>query len=367
MSRLIKFAFIIITIALFTTLAACAVMDITEQFASDNDDEVATIGDELLVIDKSSLFTENEKVIVANGNESLNNGKSSLSPEDIVDYESYRKHITSVSNFEPYYQLIFDFGTLSGGISSVPIENVIAMYNELRTVFEFINVVSHRPLYYFGNYEGNTRFVYRYEWYKSTGAYIGSKNPLNRVGHDSQGNEIVTTPINTVIMCENIISRFDSCVAKGRNLQKSDFSHSSLDKPISVVLGNAYRSIYEIGDIFSLIYLYVVLNFEVVGFYESGVDFSMDAGALQDVDIDYSIVMPYFIPTYEPVGEDTLFLHRVHIAELTSGYIAITEPISEISDATHQKYMAKVEEIAGRHSLSGTYICPLWPVGFVFA
>jgi len=344
---------------------SCSAIDTTNQVASDKCEAVAITSTKTSINDVSCSSEYFEESAVSD-DETRSIDVLPRSSEDIVDYESYRSFISGVSDFEPYYQLVFDYGALAGGISNVPIDDVIAMCNELKTVFNFITIVSQRPLIYMGHYDGDTRFVYGYERYKSTGVGIGGQNPLNRVGRDRDGYETVTTPINTVIMCENSVSRFDNRVAEGRNLHMSDYSLYSQDEPISVVLGNAYRSIYKIGDILPLMYLHVVLSFEVVGFYESGVDFSMDAGALQDVNVDYSIIMPYFIPMYKPVGEDAVFQHGFHVAELTSGYIAISEPVPDINDDTHAKYMGIVEEIAKRHNLSGVYLSPLWPVGFVF-
>lgn len=108
------------------------------------------------------------------------------------------------------------------------------------------------------------------------------------------------------------------------------------------------------------------MNFEVVGFYKSDFEFSMAAAAALKVSVDYSIVMPYFIPLYDPVDEDGILTRSIHIAEINSGYIAISEPVEEIDDDTYARYMNIVDEIAERHGLSGVYTSPLWPVGFVF-
>jgi hypothetical protein len=242
----------------------------------------------------------------------------------------------------------------------------MAMYNELNTNFDFITVVSQRPLWHIGFYESDNRFVHGYDRYQSAGANSGLTNPLNSVGRDIKGDEIITTPIMCVILCENSFSRFDLNVAEGRNFLISDFSHNSPGEPVPVVLGSAYTGIYELGDVFSLMYLSAPMDFQVVGFYEQGLRFSMAAGAREDVNLDYNIIMPYFIPMYEPVGEDAIFQHGFHIAELTSGYIAITENIAEINDDTHARYMAIVEQMAEKHGLAGLYLSPLWPVGFVW-
>ena len=51
---------------------------------------------------------------------------------------------------------------------------------------------------------------------------------------------------------------------------------------------------------------------------------------------------------------------------MTSGYIAIAEPITEVNDDIYDYYMAIVDELAERNGLSGAYKSPLWSVGFVW-
>ncbi|AMO32628.1 hypothetical protein ACE1MS_16240 [Lysinibacillus sp. fkY74-1] len=177
---------------------------------------------------------------------------------------------------------------------------------------------------------------------------------------------MLTTPLKTILLGEGTFNHFDNSIEEGRNLQKSDFSLEAPNKPISVVLGNAYKDIYKIGDIFSLELISEVMDFQVVGFYHSGVGFSMNVGALQDVNLDHTIVIPHFIPHYKPVGEAAVFQHAYHIGELLSGYIRIPESVEKINEDTYAYTMDKMEEMAERHDISGLYKMPYWPVGFVW-
>lgn len=259
---------------------------------------------------------------------------------------------------EPYYQTTFRFEKLSGGIKSVPIEDVKAMYNEMKTVFDYVHV-SKYPLVYRGYYEGDTRFVEGYEQYQNP-VNTNISNPVNVVSRDWEGNEILTTQLKTVLLGESIFNRFDDSIEEGRNLQVSDFTLAAPNEPISVVLGNAYKDIYELGDIFSLELISEVMDFQVVGFYKSGVGFSNE-GALHHENFDYTIVMPHFIPDYEPVGEAAVFQHAFHIAELTSGYIRIPESVEKINDK-YDHIVGIMEQMAERNNLSGLYIIPIQPV-----
>lgn len=286
----------------------------------------------------------------------------------VDDTESYMKYITNISEFKPYYKTVFAFEMLSNGISSVPIEKVKNMYNEMKDTFDYI-LVNEYPLLYIGYYEGETSFVSGYEQYQSLKtADVNTKirNPINTIAHDLDGNEIVVTPLKTVILGESIFKNFDDSISDGRNLQMSDFILESPDKPISVVLGNKYKEFYELGDIISLKLISEIMDFQVVGFYKPNVNFSMDIAAQHQVNFDYAIIMPHFMPNYKPIGESAIFQHAYFIAEKTSGYIAITEPITEIDDNVYTKYVDTLNEMANRNGLSGLYKLPYWPVGFVW-
>lgn len=297
-------------------------------------------------------------------------------PEPLTfdNLDSYVDYIADIQSFQPYYRTVFAFEGLSGNVTDVPIEEVKTMYNEMKNVFDYV-LLSERPLVYRGHYRGETSFVYGYEseqflqGYESeqpTDVDMRISKVINAPSQDLEGKKILTTPLKSIWLGESVFKRFDNSIEKGRNLQKSDFKLESPNEPISVVLGSAYKDIYEIGDIFSLELIFNVMDFQVVGFYKTGTSFSMDVGALHDVDLDHTIVMPHFIPEYEAVGEDATFQHAFLIAELMSGYIHISEPVEEINDGTYNNYASIMEEMAKRNGLSGLYKIPYWPVGFVW-
>ena len=291
--------------------------------------------------------------------------KMALEPPSFDDYEDYINYISDIPAFEPYYKTVFAFEEISGGITNVPIEEVKAMYDEMKTTFDYIHVGEY-PLVYRGFYGRNISFVDGYEQNQASNVDMGTSNLINVVKQDSEGNEILTTPLKTVLLSESIFNRLDDSIDEGRNLRTSDFTLAAPNEPISVVLGNAYKEIYELGDTFSLELISEVMNFQVVGFYKSGVGFSNDVGALHQVDFDHTIVMPHFIPDYEPVGEAAVFQHAFHIGELLSGYIRITESIDKINDVTYDHTVGIMEDIAERNNLSGHYKIANWPVGFVW-
>ena len=295
-------------------------------------------------------------------------------PLTFGDLDSYVYYISKIQSFEPYYRTVFAFEELTGNVTDLPIEDVKAMYNEMKNVFDYI-LLSERPLVYRGYYSDETSFVYGYEselllqGYESeqtTDVDMGIPMEINVPSQDMEGNKILITPLKSIWLGESVINRFDNSIEKGRNLEKSDFKLESPNEPISVVLGNAYKDIYKIGDIFSLELISDVMDFQVVGFYKPETSFSMDVGALHDVNLDYFIVMPHFIPEYEPIDEAAAFQHAFLIGELMSGYIYISEPVENINEEIFNKYESTMEEIAKKNGLAGLYKIAYWPVGFVW-
>lgn len=323
----------------------------------ENYDEVKKREDDVSVSDEQQVLNQ---TVVPKQSQDLE-----LEPQKWDDYEEYIKDISNIPAFEPYYKTVIAFEELPDGITSLPIEKVKAMYAEMKTVFDYV-LVSEHPLIYRGYYEGETSFVDGYEEYENGHFDIDIPNPVNVVWKDWEGNEIIETPLKTVLLGESVFNRFDHRIEEGRNLQKSDFKLASPNDPISVVLGNAYKDVYQIGDIVPLALISEVMDFKVVGFYESGVGFSMEVGALHDVNFDYTIIMPHFIPDYEPIGEASIFQHAFHIGELTSGYISIPEQVEKINDDTYNRTVKTFEEMAERNGLSGLYKIPYLPVGFVW-
>lgn len=186
--------------------------------------------------------------------ESQNQIQDTLTFDDLDGYVNY---ISNIQSFEPYYRTVFAFEELTGNVTDVPIEDVKAMYNEMKNVFNYV-LLSERPLVYRGYYSGETSFVYEelflqgYESEQTTDVDMGISKVINVPSQDLEGNKFLITPLKSIWLGESVISRFDNSIEEGRNLQKSDFKLESPNEPISVVLGNAYKGIYEIGDIFSL-------------------------------------------------------------------------------------------------------------------
>jgi hypothetical protein len=281
--------------------------------------------------------------------------------DDFENFEAYISYLASVRGLGAYYHTVFRFERLPGGrVVNTPLANVIAMYEEMSAAFEFVSLGSHHFLGYLGNYTHGADFMRI-----PLGSSVEAE--MNRwVENDGHGNSFYYTPLKAMILSASAFHRFDGHIASGRNLQASD-SRISRNEPISILLGAAYKGIYELGDILTLHYINIVMDFQVVGFLNPDVDFWFGLGAHENVLLDYRIVMPQFIPDFEPVGGAEIWTFAFHIGELLSGFIAIESAVSEIREEyTWLQYKEVLEDIAARHSLSDIVGIDVLPFGIIW-
>ena len=159
--------------------------------------------------------------------ESQNQIQDTLTFDDLDGYVNY---ISNIQSFEPYYRTVFAFEELTGNVTDVPIEDVKAMYNEMKNVFNYV-LLSERPLVYRGYYSGETSFVYEelflqgYESEQTTDVDMGISKVINVPSQDLEGNKFLITPLKSIWLGESVISRFDNSIEEGRNLQKIGRAH----------------------------------------------------------------------------------------------------------------------------------------------
>jgi len=276
------------------------------------------------------------------------------------DFDGYINYLASVRGMEAHYQLTFRFERLpGGGVVGTPLENVIARYDEMNEVLRFVSVGSHQFLGYLGRYNNGAEFVHI-----PLGSSIDAET--NRwVQNDGWGNSFYYTPLMASFISPSSLHHFDNHIAVGRNLQASD-GWISRDEPINIILGYAYKEIYELGDVLSLHYVNSVKDFQVVGFLLRDTVFYYGFGAANKNILDYRIIVPHFIPDFTPVGDAEVWQIAFHVGELLSGFIAIEAPLDELHEASWLYYQAIIEQIAERHGLSDIIGIPTFPVGIVW-
>lgn len=262
-------------------------------------------------------------------------------------FEEYISYIKDIEGFEPYYNMVFTFEKLTDGVSSIPSEKVISMYQDLKKKFNY-RLVSINPLEYSGLYTGDPKFI---------------DLPSSPAKSQLPENEI--TAIKSIWIGETFSPYFDDKIEEGRNFQSEDFILKSSTDYIPVVLGNLYKGIYDINDEFSMGLIGKDMNFKVIGFYKPNISFSMVLPSIIDVDIDYMISIPHYIPTYKANGEDEEFQQAFLIGELMSGYLGISDPIEAINDDIYDSYLDKMDILAKKHDVENLYNIAFWPIGFV--
>ena len=122
-------------------------------------------------------------------------------------------------------------------------------------------------------------------------------------------------PANTIQAVQisiNVLN--DSDVSKGRYFKPEDYMHGR-DAVIPVLMGNAYKNIYDVGDRFEAIYLYQKYSFQIVGFLQKETEIS--AGERSTITDDF-LVMPSF-NLGENSREDAGY--RIHYANKISGLV----------------------------------------------
>lgn len=288
----------------------------------------------------------------------MENGYESAEFQDIGEYMDYVDE--TVEGFEPYYNMVFAFEKLPGGLSSLPFSDVKGMYEDIRKTFDY-DMVGTQPLSYRGTYTGDKSYVDEYDNTKEN-----SEKYINVISYDYDGNTYTETPLKTVMLGEDTFDKFHDRIQEGRNLQKEDFILKSRTDTIKTVLGNSYRDSYQIGDVFTLDLMSYPMSFEVVGFYQPNVSLKMDVEAKKKVDFDHAIVIPHLFFDYEPEGEAETFQHAFLTGEKISGFIKIKEEITEIDEKTFEHYEDQMKKIAAKHGLSNSYVMAYIPVGFIW-
>ncbi len=270
------------------------------------------------------------------------------------EYSKYLEQLNENKSNETYYKIVFAFENLPNGVSSVPIENVKNMYNDLNENYEYISI-GINPLIYRGEYKGDTKFIDGFDEHAN----------INITANDWDGNEYLATPLKTIDISENTVKHFDKKINEGRNFKAEDFILKNRDDSISVILGNGYKSIYDLDDEFTM-ELVTEMNFKVVGFFNEGESFTMENGLIGEIDLDNVIMTPKFIPSYSPVGDAEIYQHSFIMAELTSGYIKVLEDIRNLDYEYHDIFATELEKLATKNGLSGLYVYPNWVVGFIW-
>ncbi len=110
----------------------------------------------------------------------------------------------------------------------------------------------------------------------------------------------------------------DADISGGRYFEKEDYAYCVGDA-IPVLMGAAYKGIYDLGDTFQAVYLYQEYTFQIVGFLREGTQILGGEGFAI---ADHYVVMPSF-HLYGSDGENGGYL--IHYANKISGLVQASQ------------------------------------------
>lgn len=134
-------------------------------------------------------------------------------------------------------------------------------------------------------------------------------------------------------------------IQTGREFVKEDFTLDKKDIIIPLILGNAYKNQFEIGDTFSFFYLGKQFSGKVVAFLAK--DSSIRTGNIKIINLDSIIVMPSF--EISTNYSDTNFNKTLALIK-TEGYVLYE------TQKEYQNILDKIDTIKQNTNVQYSYI-----------
>ena len=191
------------------------------------------------------------------------------------------------------------------------LEKLKAVNRELHNRFDYFELLPQSLFLEGEEYTGDVKFHASYE----------NIDMRNQVGIDFYGNELISTPMKTIMLGKKSISLFDDSIEKGRNFSDSDFIVNKSDQIINVILGAEYMTVYEIGDVISLTLYTKRTDFEVIGFYRANTALAFYQDRLNEYAFDQAIVMPLFDIMIDPIDEHDRYYQEIYYSMKNQGKI----------------------------------------------
>ncbi|MFV0502740.1 MAG: hypothetical protein ACK5LT_02030 [Lachnospirales bacterium] len=116
------------------------------------------------------------------------------------------------------------------------------MYTDLNNNYEYYSI-GLNWLSYKGEYKGDIKFV--------DGFIERGNDAINIPSKNHTGEEYLFTALESAAICKNTATRYEDKISEGRNFIKEDFLLQNRDDNISIILGNDYKGIYNLGGLTS--------------------------------------------------------------------------------------------------------------------
>lgn len=200
---------------------------------------------------------------------------------------------------------------------------------ELRDKYAYLEI-SFQPVQKIGFFEGDLNFV------------LDDDEKMLNQSVEINGEKKSVTTLKTITMDRTIAEILNSNVEKGRGFKEIDYTR--VETTIPVLLGNAYKEYYELGDELELNYLSLDVIFEVIGFYNLGTNISVSN---QEIILDNYICMPAFDDSTNIAASNEMF-QKLYGIQKSKGYVLVSEECSAESIESYRediKAMSKKNKV----------------------
>ncbi len=215
------------------------------------------------------------------------------------------------------------------------LEKMAAFNQTLNSQFEFYEIYE-QPL--------QSRFYWNMD-----DSFLDTYNgaPIKNQELEIEGEDCFVSTLNGIQVNQKAYNYFLDYIEAGRGFCESDFQYKRNSK-IPVILGNDYKMYYSIGDIIELDYLLEEFNFEVIGFFEQGLE-------LKIMNSKYNMDKYLCVPFLEYDGkadedDERAFWIRCY-QQKNSGYIKIDTTKDQSEEEIVAFYGAEIQKIAEKFGL----------------
>lgn len=166
--------------------------------------------------------------------------------------------------------------------------------------------------------------------------------PIKNQEIEIDGENCFISTLNSFQLNLNAYNHFFDFIGEGRGFCESDFQYKRNEK-VPIILGSDYKSYYSIGDSIKLNYLEKDFEYEIIGFFEQGLNIKIENS-------EYSMNKYLCIPFFEFDGNviddsEKVFWLRCY-EEKNLGYIKV-DIINDLSEEeTIEFYKTKIQESA---------------------
>ena len=184
------------------------------------------------------------------------------------------------------------------------LERLKSLNTEMQQNFDFWEIYF-QSAYYIGDYKNETKYVY-------------CENPdlINQEVELDNNVRTTVTPLKTVQIGNQI--DLSGKIYSGRAFNESDYNINSDTQEINVILGNAYKEIYNIDDVFEVNLHEKNIKLKVIGFLNG--NSYIEEGHTTEC-LDQYIIMPFYSINYKPENEKETKYQKLFYLEKNTGLI----------------------------------------------